>query len=207
MSTGTEESGKGTTNSGEGSQVVIRELDEFQTLTSTKQNVELFKILTAIAMEIDQLQQSTERRFSMLENLVFRVQEGNKKTTPPPQGTVRGLTNNGAGRNSTSSNSPKGIQSRREEEDSFKDCHDLFVTGDSINYASVSPKRLQPPYHSWPGVAVAAGKMIASEKGGSRRPFNDKEMDMLLKRNKALDMPVTLNVGGTKYEVRKINKI
>ena len=45
-------------------------LEKFQTLTSTKQNVELFKILTAIAVEIDSLQKSTEKRFSLLENLV-----------------------------------------------------------------------------------------------------------------------------------------
>jgi hypothetical protein len=50
-------------------------LEKFQTLTSTKQNVELFKILTAIAVEIDSLQKSTEKRFSLLENLVGTDQD------------------------------------------------------------------------------------------------------------------------------------
>ena len=50
-------------------------LDNFQTLTSTKQNIELFKILTAIAVEIDGLQRSTEKRFSILEGLVVKVQD------------------------------------------------------------------------------------------------------------------------------------
>ena len=50
-------------------------LDNFQTLSSTKQNVELFKILTAIAVEIDCLQKSTEKRFSLIESLVGNVQD------------------------------------------------------------------------------------------------------------------------------------
>ena len=53
-------------------------LDSFTTLTSTKQNIELFKILTAIAVEIDSLQKSTEKRFSALENLVGKVQDDQK---------------------------------------------------------------------------------------------------------------------------------
>lgn len=44
--------------------------DEFQTLSSTKQNIELFKILSAIAEEIEVLRQSTEQRFTLLESLV-----------------------------------------------------------------------------------------------------------------------------------------
>ena len=44
--------------------------DEFQTLSSTKQNIELFKILSAIAEEIEGLRQSTERRFHLIESLV-----------------------------------------------------------------------------------------------------------------------------------------
>ena len=53
----------------------IYTLDNFQTLTSTKQNVELFKILTAIALEIDGLQKSTEKRFSLLESLVGTIKD------------------------------------------------------------------------------------------------------------------------------------
>ena len=53
-------------------------LDSFTTLSSTKQNIELFKILTAIAVEIDSLQKSTEKRFSALENLVGKVQDEQK---------------------------------------------------------------------------------------------------------------------------------
>ena len=44
--------------------------DEFQTLSSTKQNIELFKILNAIAEEIEVLRQSTEHRFSALETML-----------------------------------------------------------------------------------------------------------------------------------------
>ena len=44
--------------------------DEFQTLSSTKQNIELFKILNAIAEEIEVLRQSTEQRMSALETLL-----------------------------------------------------------------------------------------------------------------------------------------
>ena len=51
--------------------------DEFQTLSSTKQNIELFKILSAIAEEIEGLRQSTERRFHLIESLV--QQNGKKK--------------------------------------------------------------------------------------------------------------------------------
>jgi hypothetical protein len=47
-----------------------RGFEEFQTLSSTKQNIELFKILSAIADEIEGLRVSTERRFSLLETLV-----------------------------------------------------------------------------------------------------------------------------------------
>ena len=50
--------------------------DEFQTLSSTKQNIELFKILSAIAEEIEGLRQSTERRFHLIESL---VQQNGKK--------------------------------------------------------------------------------------------------------------------------------
>ena len=53
-------------------------LDSFTTLTSTKQNIELFKILTAIAVEIDSLQKSTDKRFSVLEGLVGKVQDDQK---------------------------------------------------------------------------------------------------------------------------------
>ena len=48
------------------------DLEDFKTLTSTKQNVELFKILSAIAVEIENLRVSTERRFSVLEAVVQR---------------------------------------------------------------------------------------------------------------------------------------
>ncbi len=44
--------------------------DEFQTLSSTKQNIELFKILSAIADEIEVLRKSTEQRFSLLESVL-----------------------------------------------------------------------------------------------------------------------------------------
>ena len=54
-----------------------RGFDEFQTLSSTKQNIELFKILSAIAEEIESLRQSTEKRFSLIENLVASQQSGN----------------------------------------------------------------------------------------------------------------------------------
>ena len=45
-------------------------LAEFRTLSSTKQNVEIFKILSGISAEIENLKSSTARRFSMLEELV-----------------------------------------------------------------------------------------------------------------------------------------
>ena len=51
-----------------------RGFDEFQTLSSTKQNIELFKILSAIAEEIEVLRQSTERRFNLIESLVTQQQ-------------------------------------------------------------------------------------------------------------------------------------
>ena len=57
-------------------------LDNFQTLSSTKQNIELFKILTAIAVEIDGLQRSTEKRFSILETLVVKNQEQQDVSSP-----------------------------------------------------------------------------------------------------------------------------
>ena len=44
-------------------------LEDFRTLSSTKQNVELFKILSAIAGEIENLKRSTERRFVNLETI------------------------------------------------------------------------------------------------------------------------------------------
>ena len=61
-----------TSNGGNNGEVIppARGFDEFQTLSSTKQNIELFKILSAIAEEIEGLRQSTERRFSVLESLV-----------------------------------------------------------------------------------------------------------------------------------------
>ena len=55
--------------------IEMKALDKFQTLTSTKQNIELFKILTAIAIEIDGLQKSTEKRFSLLETLVVKAHD------------------------------------------------------------------------------------------------------------------------------------
>ena len=48
--------------------------DDFQTLSSTKQNIELFKILSAIAEEIEVLRQSTEQRFQALETLINVIQ-------------------------------------------------------------------------------------------------------------------------------------
>ena len=44
-------------------------LEDFRTLSSTKQNVELFKILSAIAGEIENLKKATERRFVNLESI------------------------------------------------------------------------------------------------------------------------------------------
>ena len=49
-------------------------IDDFQTLSSTKQNIELFKILSAIAEEIEVLRQSTEQRFQALETLINVIQ-------------------------------------------------------------------------------------------------------------------------------------
>ena len=44
--------------------------EEFQTLSSTKQNIELFKILSAIADEIEVLRKSTEQRICALESII-----------------------------------------------------------------------------------------------------------------------------------------
>lgn len=60
-----------TTNNGNGNDIPPPlGFDEFQTLSSTKQNIELFKILSAIAEEIEVLRQSTEQRFTLLESLI-----------------------------------------------------------------------------------------------------------------------------------------
>ena len=64
--------------------------DEFQTLSSTKQNIELFKILSAIAEEIEGLRQSTERRFHLIESLV--QQNGKEIVTEPSTDCIKCLT-------------------------------------------------------------------------------------------------------------------
>ena len=69
-------------------------LDSFTTLSSTKQNIELFKILTAIAVEIDSLQKSTEKRFSALETLVGKVQDEQKNLV----NIEKSQTSNGTGK-------------------------------------------------------------------------------------------------------------
>ena len=71
-------------------------LDSFTTLTSTKQNIELFKILTAIAVEIDSLQKSTEKRFSALENLVGKVQDDQKSLSLNLVNLEKSHLNNGS---------------------------------------------------------------------------------------------------------------
>ena len=68
---------------------VTADLEDFRVLTSTKQNVELFKILSAIAAEIEALKVSTERRFSALEGLVGQQAAANAaQAGPPPASTA-----------------------------------------------------------------------------------------------------------------------
>ena len=67
-------------------------LNEFQTMPNGRQNVELFKILTAISLEIEQLQRSTEKRFSALESLVNRIQQDGKRASPTTDGSEQSTT-------------------------------------------------------------------------------------------------------------------
>ena len=73
----------------------ISPLDTFTTLSSTKQNIELFKILTAIAVEIDSLQKSTEKRFSVLEGLVGKVQDDQKTLSSNHANSDKSQVNSG----------------------------------------------------------------------------------------------------------------
>ncbi len=76
-----------------------RDLEDFRTLSSTKQNVELFKILTAISVEIRALQESTERRFSALEGAVKKQLKngGNGGNKSKEEESERGSSAGGGG--------------------------------------------------------------------------------------------------------------
>ena len=49
-------------------------MEEFRGLSSSSQNAQLFKILSAIHDEIGKLKASTDARFTYLENLVHQQQ-------------------------------------------------------------------------------------------------------------------------------------
>ena len=47
-------------------------------MNHTRQNIELLKLLTAISLEIQQLQQTTESRLSRLESILAKMNGNNK---------------------------------------------------------------------------------------------------------------------------------
>ena len=146
--------------------------DEFQTLSSTKQNIELFKILSAIAEEIEVLRRSTEQRFQALESLV-----------QPNKANIYGLL-------PTSVVQANGSKSRSDCSSQFRKNSDDLVESSSIPGAggiangNGSGNTTRPA--SWP-------------KDPNRQESRD--VEFLLARNAVEDRPVLLNVGGKKFEV------
>ena len=68
---------------------VFQSVEEFRGLSSSSQNAQLFKILSAIHDEIGKLKASTDARFTYLENIVHqqhRQQRGAQQ--PPPRPSV-----------------------------------------------------------------------------------------------------------------------
>ena len=69
---------------------VFQSLEEFRGLSSSSQNAQLFKILSAIHDEIGKLKASTDARFTYLENIVHQQhrQQRGAQQQPPPRPSV-----------------------------------------------------------------------------------------------------------------------
>ena len=68
---------------------MFQSVEEFRGLSSSSQNTQLFKILSAIHDEIGKLKASTDTRFTYLENIVHRQQRAQQQQPPPrPSGVT-----------------------------------------------------------------------------------------------------------------------
>ena len=163
-----------------------------QGLNSTKQNMELFKLLTAISLEIHQLQQTTESRLSKLETMMATMNRDDASANNPNN------LNESSGSNAPTLHSTSNLLGQSKGE--------LIANSMIANWQLASSE------------AAAAGGGGSGNSNGDNRRDNSADtnrsssnvnevnthrpdIDVMLQKNKALNMPVNLKIGGSTYEV------
>lgn len=163
-------------------------LEEFKGLSSTKQNVELFKILSAIASEIENLRMSTEKRFLALEQVVQR-QQGSSSVT-----TVGGSSSRSSGANGIPHQWDRIKANRAYNQ--YKNMAGPMVKQRRDSKASKADSSLINQE-----LAEEAESSLGS-LGDQRSPSWPRltELEYLREKKRADEQLVILNVGGVRFE-------
>ena len=164
--------------------LAVKSFDEFLILSSTKQNIELYKILRTINSEIQSLKTSMDNRMSDLESLIA---------------TATAKDDSSSGLNQILSVLPKN--STPDHDKSLKLYSNQVTIGgqdDSLEDTSPMLNGHQFVGKPWPMPPSVGGN------GSSGGKENESKMELQLLRNRESDRPVILNVGGKKYEVRLV---
>ena len=159
--------------------LTVKSYEEFLILSSTKQNIELYKILRTINSEIQSLKTSVDNRMSDLESLIANATTNND--------SISGL-------HQILSVAPKNSSSPQHDKTLKLYTNEVTLGGQDDSLEDTSPMLNGNRFvgKPWPMPPPGGGK-------------ENETMELHLMRNRNSDRLVILNVGGKKYEVRNLN--
>ena len=159
----------------------VKGYEEFTVLSSTKQNIELYKLLRAISKEIQSLKTSVETRMSDLEMMIADAKDDVNVHRP-----ILSVV-------------PKKESPTKSTLQVYANDATQSGTDDSFDEHAT----LRNVAKFWPTAALTLNGGGGGGGGGGKGVDDggDETLDLLLLKNKDMDRIVILNVGGKRYEV------
>ena len=166
--------------------------------------MELFKLLTAISLEIHQLQQTTESRLSRLETMVAKMIQKESQLILPGSARLNNFNDSDCSGNTKVSTTIYMHSFNRDRKQTFlqESTATLHSTTGPLGQ-SKGELIANSMIANWQRAnSEAAGRPVNSS-ADTNRSINgvNRDIDAMLQKNKALNVPVSLKIGGTSYEV------
>lgn len=152
---------------------VVKSYEEFIILSSTKQNIELYKFLRAISREIQNLKTSVETRMNDIEMMIAK--------------------------DDADANATKVLSVAPKNDSPTKSTLHADATLAGPDDSFDDNATLRNVVKLWQSTTLSSH----AGNGGHGGDDVDESADSQLMKNRDMDRPVTLNVGGKKFEVPK----